>query len=172
MSTLVDLTGNRYGKLTVIKRVQRDSKNSAWLCLCNCGKYSVAYAPNLKSGKTRTCGCGVTEATIKRCFKHGDSRSKLYMVWAGMKDRCNNPNNKEYELYGQRGISVCEEWENDYLAFKAWAEANGYSEGLTIDRTDNDGNYEPKNCRWVTRVIQNNNRRTRRWAKKPTLGGA
>ena len=88
---------------------------------------------------------------------HGGSKTKLNKVWRNMKDRCYNPNNSRYSHYGQRGIVVCEEWRNDYTSFRDWAKYNGYSEGLSLDRINNNGMYEPSNCRWVDSVIQNNN---------------
>lgn len=91
--------------------------------------------------------------------KHGHSRTRLYAVWSGMKSRCNNKNNAGYHLYGGRGISVCKEWESDYMCFYTWALKNGYFQGLTLDRIDVNGNYEPSNCRWVDIKTQNRNRR-------------
>lgn len=167
MSKLVDLTGQRFGRLVVVGRSESKNRNSSWLCKCGCGNQTVVSAPNLKSGKTRTCGCGMVESTIKRSTKHGGANTKLYRVWSGMKARCSNPNNKSFDDYGGRGIKVCEEWQRDFSAFQKWALENGYKEGLTIDRKDNDKGYLPDNCRWATIKEQNNNRRPRKYAKKP-----
>lgn len=167
MSKLIDLTGQRFGRLVVVERAESKNKNSSWLCKCDCGKQTVVSAPNLKSGATRSCGCGLQEATIERSTKHGGRYTKLYAVWIAMKDRCNNSNNKQFDDYGGRGIRVCKEWIDDFSAFQKWALANGYKGGLTIDRKDNDKGYAPDNCQWVTSKEQNNNRRPRRYAKKP-----
>ena len=88
---------------------------------------------------------------------HGGEKSRLYRVWCGMRDRCRNPHNKRYERYGGRGISVCDEWDKDFAVFRKWSQEHGYEEGLTIDRINGDGNYEPGNCRWVTTAVQNRN---------------
>lgn len=130
----------------VAERAESKNKNSSWLCKCDCGKQTVVSAPNLKSGATRSCGCGLQESTIERSTKHGGRYIKLYAVWIAMKDRCNNSNNKQFDDYGGRGIRVCKEWLDDFSAFQKWALANGYKEGLTIDRKDNDKGYSPNNC--------------------------
>ena len=108
-----------------------------------------------------SCGCLTKEARRAR-KTHGDSESRLYAIWSAMKSRCENPHSKYYDRYGGRGIIVCKEWNQSYEAFKSWSLQNGYSEKLSIDRIDNDGNYDPTNCRWVTGVAQANNRSSNR----------
>ncbi|NSW82555.1 MAG: hypothetical protein HPY90_04640 [Syntrophothermus sp.] len=156
----IDLVGKKFGRLTVIGQADVKRRNLHWECQCECGNIVVVAGVNLKNGHTRSCGCWkneLMETFGRRTTTHGLKRHRLYRIWSKMKERCNNPRSKFYELYGGRGIKVCEEWANDFQAFYDWAMANGYREGLTIDRKNNDGDYEPENCRWVTRKIQNNN---------------
>lgn len=157
----LDLTGNRYGRLTVIERAESPMEERHWLCLCDCGNKAVCSTGNLRSGNSRSCGCYQRDKARKRATKHGHRGERLNWVWSSMKQRCSNPNNVGYKNYGGRGIMVCEEWQ-EYEPFRKWALENGYSEGLLLDRQDNNGNYEPKNCRWVTRIEQNRNKRSNR----------
>lgn len=132
------------------------------LCKCDCGKEKVILLQNILNGHTISCGCLGAERTRERCTKHGltthNKQHPLYAVWKAMKRRCDNPNSREYKWYGARGIKVCEEW-RDPKVFFDWALSNGYQAGLEIDRIDNNGNYEPGNCRFTTHTINNRNKR-------------
>jgi hypothetical protein len=139
----------------VLKRVENDAQqNAQWLCLCDCGNEKIIRGGSLRQGKIRSCGCLLSEKSKERmtniATKHGHSDSPLYRVHKSMIERCYSPLSKGFKNYGGRGITVCDEWLNDFMAFYSWAVENGYQEGLEIDRKDNDGNYEPSNCRWVT----------------------
>lgn len=169
MGKLIDLTGQRFGRLVVIKRSKAGNDGSVyWYCRCDCGKEVIVKGSALRSGHTKSCGCfnsdfhrSCLEQTL---FKNkpcdGRSRTRLYPIWRSMRDRCNNPNCKAYPRYGGRGISVCAEWANSFDAFRAWALSRGYAENLSIDRIDNNKGYCPENCRWVSVDIQCRNRRS------------
>lgn len=152
---LIDLTGQVFGELEVLKRGENDRQGKVrWVCRCSCGKECLVSTGHLRSGHSKSCGhLGIEHATQAK-IKHGDSLYRkvapLYNVWNGMRQRCSNPNNPVYKWYGGKGVSVCPEW-NDYAAFKAWAEGAGYEPGLSIDRIDPARGYEPGNCRWITR---------------------
>lgn len=168
MPAFIDLTGQKFGRLTVISLYSRATKKppqqTKWLCKCDCGNEKIASREGLIKGKTNSCGCLRKEITAKRRRIHSKTRTRLYKVWISMKARCNNPNNKRYSSYGGRGITICDEWLHDFQAFYDWATANGYDETAnfgqcTIDRIDNDKGYSPDNCRWVTMAEQNKNKR-------------
>lgn len=160
MPKFIDLTGNKYGRLTVLKRVENRGKRTMWLCQCDCGNEKVVSGKDITSGKTQSCGCLNSEKTIKRNTKHNLSNTRLYNIWNGMIGRCYRNKTKHYKDYGGRGIRVCEEWRSDFMNFYNWAKNNGYSPELSIDRIEVDGNYEPTNCRWATQEQQMNNTRS------------
>ena len=151
-----DYTGQQFGRWTVLRR---GDKPKFWICRCECGKVKAANIDNLKAGKSTSCGCYKAELGRKHFETHGQSKTKLYAVWCAMRNRCNKPGVNGYNRYGGRGIKVCEEWQNSFVPFLGWAMANGYKEGLEIDRINNDGNYCPENCRWVTRFENMQNTR-------------
>ncbi len=158
-----DLTGQKFNRLTVIKRVENDWQgNAKFLCRCECGKQVIVLGYCLRNKNTQSRGCLGREKRIEANTIHNLSKHRLHIIWDCMKARCGNKNNPNYKYYGGRGIKVCEEWKNDFMNFYNWAITNKYEKSLTIDRINNNGNYEPNNCRWVTMKEQNKNKRQRK----------
>lgn len=152
MAKFIDITGDKYGRLTPLKYLG----NRMWECKCDCGEIKVVSSNHMRRGLVKSCGCLNRDQPHKTI--HGDRQTRLYKIWIDMRQRCSNPNNSAYKNYGGRGVRVCSEW-NDYQVFKAWAMGNGYDENLTIERVDVDGGYNPDNCEWITRKDQGFNRR-------------
>ena len=166
MLNVEDITGKRFERLTVIERVENDRhRKSVWKCRCDCGKEIYVNGSHLKSGHTKSCGCYSRDYHREHPrIKHGlvfdnGKKTRLYRIWAGIKNRCYNKKDEHYRNYGERGITVCDEWRNDYKCFYDWAMSNGYRKELTVDRIDVNGNYEPSNCRWASNKEQSRNKR-------------
>lgn len=155
-----DLTNMRFGKLTVEYKVIKKSEKGQrvyWYCECDCGGNKIVRSDNLTGGSTKSCGCIISNTC------HYKREHRLHGIWSGIKHRCKNPNNQSYSKYGGRGIKICDEWGDDFMNFYNWAIENGYSDDLSIDRIDVNGNYEPSNCRWATAKEQGNNRTNTRF---------
>lgn len=155
-----NLMGMRFGKLTVLRSVGRDkNRNIIWECICDCGNKTIVTATHLRNNKTKSCGCYRHDNFVIINTIHGLKNHPLYTVWKGIKQRCYNKNNNAYNHYGGRGIIMCDEWKNDFKAFYDWSIEYGYKNGLSVDRINNNGIYEPNNCRFVTMKEQQRNRR-------------
>lgn len=166
MGKLIDLTGQRFGRLVVLNRASGPVKKGChvkWRCQCDCGKEIVTSSSNLRMGASTSCGCWRIERLTEHfnsqnpCF--GAYKTRLYSIYINMLSRTGNPRVPSYKNYGGRGIQVCQAWKDNYKAFFDWAVANGYDDTLTLDRIDVNGGYFPNNCRWVTPKVQANNTR-------------
>lgn len=173
----IDITGQKFGKLTALNPTdKRKGESVVWDCACDCGnKMQIALNKLKYKSGARSCGCLQKEkasasgklmvhkkGSESSTYIHGGYKTRIYAEWLNMKARCNYTNSKVYKRYGGRGIKVCDEWEHDFKVFWEWANENGYSDTLTLDRKDVNGNYEPNNCRWITNAAQQLNKRTNR----------
>ena len=155
-----NLTGKKFGKLTVLKRTGTDKRGQAiWLCKCECGNTIETITNRLNMGKTKSCGCLALENKRKMHTTHGKAHTRLNSVYRQMKQRCYSETSHAFKYYGGRGIAICDEWLADFQNFYDWAIKNGYEKGLSIDRIDVNGNYEPSNCRWADDKTQARNTR-------------
>ena len=153
-----DISGQKFGRLTAINFVKfNESRQIVWLFSCECGVQKEIAAFAVIKGKTKSCGCLSKDGKEKASFRHGGCGTRLYNTWVSMRERCSNPNSKDYKNYGGRKIRICEEW-HDFSVFRDWSLNNGYADNLTIDRVDNNGNYEPSNVRFTTQTQQIRNR--------------
>lgn len=156
-----DLTGQKFRRLLVIGIDDRNTRKTYYYCQCDCGNVKSIRSDGLLSGAVQSCGCMKREqdrTNLTANHKHKMSHTRPYEIWQGMKKRCYNPHDVRYDRYGGRGITVCDEWREDFSAFYKWALENGYADNLTIDRIDNDKGYSPDNCRWADAETQCRNR--------------
>lgn len=170
-------SGEKYERLTIEREVDAIKGSiRKFLCKCSCGKKKIIRLADIRSGHTKSCGCLNSEILIERNWKHGYVGTRIYTIWTHMLARCRNKNNQDYKYYGGRGITICDEWLNHEI-FHKWAIKNGYSNNLTIERINNDKNYEPDNCKWIPHGQQSINRKSNissiiNGIKFPTLAAA
>jgi hypothetical protein len=162
-----ELIGKRYHKLILLNEVEPEiypngEKKRRFRCQCDCGNITEARMSDMRSGRTNSCGCFRDEKIATVTYSHGLHDTVLYSRWKGMKKRCYNKNHKQFRDWGGRGIKVCEEWKEDFRVFYDWAINYGFRKDLHLDRIDNNGNYEPGNCRFVTQAENNRNQRIRK----------
>lgn len=159
-STVIDMTGMKFGRLTVLRRSEArlDGNKAVWHCICECGTAREVLGTSLRSGQTTSCGCYKSDWSVARFTKHGMETTPTYTTWQSMLTRCHNPKNKAYSRYGGRGIVVCDKWRYSFINF--YKDMGTKPDGMSLDRIDNDGNYEPGNCRWADAYTQANNKST------------
>lgn len=151
---LIDISGQKFVRYAVMRRAH----GSYWVCQCDCGNTRIVDGRTLRAGTSRSCGCLGHEETVQRETVHGLTGHPLHMVWKGMIDRCENKNSVGYQNYGARGIKLCDRWRSDFINFYTDMSPT-YRQGLTIERVNNDGDYDPSNCKWIPRSEQSKNRR-------------
>ena len=158
----VDIAGQRFGRLVALEPCRSPEwKHRRWKCICDCGNIHYAETSSLRNGSCKSCGCQndeVRKSGVNRRI-HGGAGTRLYRIWKQMKTRCYNEHSPDFRDYGENGITVCDEWKNDFSAFREWAESNGYADSLSIDRVDVTKGYSPENCRWADNSTQANNKR-------------
>jgi len=151
MKNIKDLKGQKFERLKVLEDSgERCGRSVKWLCICKCGNFTKVRGADLANGKTKSCGCLRKMQLLKH--GHGSMKNRLYRIWLDMKDRCLNSNTPYYKYYGGKGVKIYEKWKNDFTIFRYWAINSGYQEDLTIDRIENDGDYFPNNCQWITKA--------------------
>lgn len=161
-----DITGVKFGRLLAVKPVDKDIKTNKsnekyWLCECDCGRTTIVSGRALRNSSIKSCGCLNIERSKQSNTTHNKSNTRLYRIYYSLKRRCYKATSKDYNNYGERGITIYDKWlgKKGFINFYNWSIENGYSDELTIDRIDVNGNYEPNNCRWVTPMINSNNKR-------------
>lgn len=156
----MDLIGQKFGRLTVIKKgPKKQGGKQYWMCKCECGNTKSVYQYNLISGQTQSCGCLQKEIAKSNLTKHGFSKTPIYKIWEAMKRRCDSPKSQRYASYGGRGITYCADWKT-FEGFYQWASTSGYKPGMSIERVDVDKNYCPENCKWIPLKDQPKNKTT------------
>jgi hypothetical protein len=155
--TILIPEGTKFGRLTVVSRASSTGKRTEWNCICECGNQVVVTTDSLRGGKTQSCGCLQKERASEAKKTHGMTHSPEYNTWMSIKARCFNTKNQDFKYYGDRGITICDEWKDSFETF--YADMGSRPEGCSIDRIDVDGNYEPSNCRWATDLEQAHNKR-------------